>query len=490
MTKKTVSLILVLGLLVLSGCQKTPERSVVTSKNDGAFEAAAQSTAVPASTPAATDGTDEAAPTAAPIVYTDSFPNAAGDMTIDLAVAEPAVSGPVPVIQGRPMELTGDQARSIAAALFGDGPVYEYSDQMTKAEIEQAILEDRQFISDWDGMVAYYGGDEQTARRVKEDFEGRIAALEEAYQTASEASEPAPCAWEFHSEDYYMSPDMAASFRDEGHRVVKATAALDGLPWVFSVCNREGEDYRVHNVAAYPDERAVSQQDGTDGPGMDEKAMKRWALETAAKMDMGDWTLVSDQAGAVTGMGGGDPEGWYMVALTRTYGDIPAAPFFDAPAAEEQYASVYGAENMQFQFLNGHFRSFWYSAAAQTADTVNPDVQLLPFGDVLDRAKEQMKMVTMDRLLYGGDTARVAADRAELGLVGVGMKDNATDFLLVPAYIFYGTALAYNADGAPATVQWMDDEGNVADEQPAESTVLLAIVNAVDGSVISTGFGG
>ena len=68
----------------------------------------------------------------------------------------------------------------------------------------------------------------------------------------------------------------------------------------------------------------------------------------------------------------------------------------------------------------------------------------------------------------------------------VPMQDNATDFYLVPAYIFCGTAAAYDADGAPAKVRWMDNEGNVASEQPAESTVLLAIVNAVDGTVIHT----
>lgn len=482
MTGKTVSFILALALM-LCGCQKTPEKAVVASKADGAFEAALARTEPPA---AAT----EPQTTAAPAVYRSSFSNAAGDMTVDLAVTEPAVSGPVPVIQARPMELTGRQAESIAAALFGDGPIYEYTDRMTRAEIEQAILEDRQFISDWDGMLDYYGGDAQTAQRVKEDFEGRIAALEEAYRTAPEESEPVPCAWEFHSEDYYMSPDMAASFQDEGHRVIQATANLDGLPWVFSVCNREGEDYRVHNAAAYPDERVVFQEDVAAGPGMDEEAMRVWALETAASMDLGDWAVTSDPIGEVTGMGGGDPEDWYMVALTRTYGDIQAAPFFDAPAADEQYASVYGAENMQFTFKNGHFYSFWYSAATRTVDTASPDAPLLPFADVLDRAKEQMKMLTMDRLLYAGDSARVAADTVELGLVCVPMKDNATDFYLVPAWIFCGTATSYDAGGMPSLVQWMDNEGNVVDEQPAQSAVLLAAINAVDGSVINTGFGG
>ena len=466
-------------LFILSGCQKTPERAVVASKADGAFQAAVQSTAAPAAPP-----TPETQITAPPEVYTDSFSNAAGDICFDLALTAPAVTGPVPVVQIRPMEFTGQQAQAMARALFGEGPIYEYSEQMTRAQIEQAILTDRQFIADWEGMLDYYGGDEQTAQAVKEDFEGRIAALEDAYQAAADSVEPVPCAWEFHSEDYYMSPERAAAFADEGHRYIMATAALDGLPWLFSVCNREGEDYRVHNAAAYPDERVVSQQDGAAGPGMDAEAMKVWALETAEKMGLGSWAPVSDQAGQATGFGGGEEEDWYRVILTRTYDGAQAAPFADRPEAAEQYAPSYGPESMRFEFYRGHPAAFWYSAATQTVETVNADVGLLPFADALVRAEEQMKMASMDRMPWEGDAVRVTADRAELGLVCTPMKDNATDFYLVPAYLFYGAATACDAAGAPLTVQWTDSQGGTVSE-PAQATVLLAAVNAVDGTVMA-----
>lgn len=482
--KRAIPIVLSL-LLAVSGCQKTPERAIVASKADGAFQAAVQSTASPTFAPAPTAGA-AAEPTAAPAVYTDSFLNAAGDIAIDLSLTEPTPSGPIPVLQIRPMELTGRQAERIARALFGDGPIYEYTGQMTKAQIEQAILTDRQFISDWDAMVDYYGGDEAMAQQVKADFEQRIADLELAYQTASDAVEPVLCPWQFHPEDYYMSPEQASCFQDEGHRYIKAAAALDGLPWVFNVCNRDGTDYRVHNVSAYPDERVASQADtASGGPGMDIEAMRTWAVETAEKMDMGAWAVISDSAGQAAGVGVGSADGWYQVVLTRTYDGIQAAPFSDRPEAAGQYAPGYGPESMRFEFYNGRFASFWYNAAAQLVDTVNANVPLLPFADILDRAKEQMKMTAMDRLLYGGDSARVTADTVELGLVCTPMKDNAVDFYLVPAYIFYGTAAAYGGDGAPLTVQWMDEQGNVVSEEPAESGVLLAAVNAVDGTAMA-----
>ncbi len=483
--KKLMALMLAGTILALAGCQPTPEKTVVTSKNDGAFQAALENTESP--DPARTEASAQPEPGQSgepeAVTYTDSFTSADGDISIDLALTEPVVSGPVPVLTVRPMEISGQQAEKMARALFGDEEIYEYSEEMTRAEIEQSILDYRQFISDWDAMLDYYGGNEETARQVKEDFEGRIARLEEAYQTASEETRSVPCAWEFHPSSYYQSPDMAGMFADDGAREIKAMSTLEGQPWVFSVINRE-EGYRVHNASAFP----INEQDAREmmegsGAGMDAEAMKAWALAAAERMDMGQWALLSDTAARATGLGGGwDLGDQYSVLLTRVYDGVQAAPYGDAPDTAEQYAAVYGPETMQFQFIAGHLSSFWYLAASQTVGAANEDVALLPFGEVLERAKEQMKMLTAERMLITGVDIRVTADRVELGLACVPMKDNATDYYLAPCYGFYGTAAAYEADGQPTMVQYNDGERQW--EEPAQAVLLLAAINAVDGSVI------
>ena len=193
------------------------------------------------------------------------------------------------------------------------------------------------------------------------------------------------------------------------------------------------------------------------------------------------------QDAEAAGFGGG--EDWYSVVLTRTCEGAQTAPFSDAPAAGEQYAPSYGGENMRFGFYKGRFAAFWYSNATQAVNTVNAGVQLLPFDQILDRAKEQMKMVTMDSILSGGDDVRVTADTVELRLVSTPMKDNATDFYLVPAYIFYGSAAAHDPDGSVSMIQWMDNAGNITEEEPAESEVLLAVINAVDGTAMAARMG-
>ena len=462
-------------VLLLGGCQATPERGVVTSKNDGAFESALESTAPPASA---------AGQEAEGGVYTDSFENAAGDVSVRVELTEPEAAGAAPVLQVRPMAFTGQQAEQIARALFGDGPVYEYTEQMTRGEIEQTILEIRQFIGDWDTMVYYYGGDETLAQKAKEDFERRIADLERAYQTASDTVEQVPCAWEFHSPDYYMSPEMAGGYQDDGTREIKATATLDGVPYVLGVS--ENPETRVHFLYVCPDERFLSEEqpDGAGGE-QDVEAMKAWALEAVEKMGLGQWTVVPDSIGQA----GIDPykrdQGYCQMSLTRMYGSIPAAQYgtgVQDPA--QQYAASYGPEMIELQFYNGRFRQMWYYNATQTVAAVNENVELIPFSRALETAEEQMKMIPREWVPFEGADARVTADRAELSLACVPMKDSATDFYLVPAYAFFGTAAAYDEDGRQVMSQYLGPDGQAVQEEPAQETVFLAAVNAVDGSVI------
>ncbi len=511
MTKKTVSFILALALLTLCGCQATPEKGVVTSKNDGAYEAALQSTAAPIQAPPQTDASDEPAPpTAAPTVghslYTDSFQNADGDMTFSLAVEEPTVNAPLPVLRVRPMDLTGQQAQKIAAALFGDAPVYEYTDQMTRAEIEQTILEHRQFISDWDGMVDYYGGDEVLAQRVKEDFEGRIAALEAAYQTASDDVELALCAWEFHSEDYYMSPDMAASFQDEGHRVIKATATVDGVPYMLIVCNREAEDYRIHNVSVFTDDRLVSYEDLKAQPHgeADPDALRSRVLDIVRAMDIGQWSFVSDGEAAVSDLAGFDGSESRFV-LTRSYEGVRTTYHNGGLTKSDEYASNYYYESLTFTFIGDTLQNMALQGPLQPVETVNANVQTLPFSDILAAAATQMRMTRSDysqmleqMAAESVDPAefdleksayQVRVDHAELGLSRVRVRDSATDFYLTPTYTFYGTVAEYDESGQPVIVYYYGPDGTVTDQRPAETVRELAVINAVDGSAIDSGLG-
>ena len=477
--KKRIAAAIAAMVILLGGCQATPEEGIVTSKNDGAFESALENTAPPDMP----EGQE--AEGGAPAAYADSFLNAAGDVSIQLDLTEPERGAAMPVLQVRPMEITGQMAEQVAGVLFGDAPVYEYTEQMTRAEIEQAILEIRQFIGDWDTMLYYYGGDEELAQQSKADFERRIADLEKAYQTASDTVEQVPCTWEFHTPDYYMSPEMAGGYQQDGLRQIKATSSLDGVPYVLGVSENAAD--RVHILYVFPDERNVSGEE-TDGGGEepDVEAMKDWAVAALEQMGLGQWAVTPDSVGQA----GIDPlmqdRGYCQMVLTRVYDGVPASQYgTQVQDPFEQYAPSYGPEMIEMQFLNGKFRQMWYYSATQTVATVNENVELLPFATVLDKAKEQMKMVTKDWFPFEGAELRLTVDRAELSLACVPMKDSATDLYLVPAYSFFGEAEAYDENGQLVVTEYPGPDGETALEEPARQEVFLTAINALDGSVIN-----
>ena len=141
-----------IGLAVLSamffvfvcGCQAAPDSTAVTSKNDGALEAALGA-AADVQTEAAEDDPASIQET---VIYTDSFTNTDGDITYQVELDIPAVTTSMPVLRVTPKTITAECAQHVAEVLFGDADIYEYSEIRSKAELEDMILWVEDFNAD------------------------------------------------------------------------------------------------------------------------------------------------------------------------------------------------------------------------------------------------------------------------------------------------------------------------------------------------------
>ena len=150
MKRSIISAILLVGLLFsLAACQPAPEKEVVVSKNDGAFEQAITTDAgenggVSTQTENG-DAHNSAAAESTTVSYTDSFTSTDGKITytINAQVDVPTVN--MPIVQVRPMVINGPKARQIVQALFGDAPIYEKTNEKSKSEWEDLIIS----ISNW-----------------------------------------------------------------------------------------------------------------------------------------------------------------------------------------------------------------------------------------------------------------------------------------------------------------------------------------------------
>lgn len=479
MRKKTIAALTALILLISCACQATPEASIVTSKNDGAFEAALEST------PAGTQQSPEAA------TYTDSFENANGNIRYELNLTAPTVQTALPVIQVRPMEITPELAKQTAQAVLGDDTeFYTYSSQHTKAELEQIILELKQRIADWDGLVEQCGGKQDDAALLQQIFEDDLASAEALYDQAPEALERTACDWQFHPRGYY--DDGLYGDDDSGYQSIKASATVNGIPLVFNASNLERDDFRVHSIQIEVDSELTDTSaiyaDGEESA--DSEAARAKAVEIADAMGLGQWRAVTaDEAGA-TGSDG-------CVTLTRLYDGLPLTRHDYPSESETAYGPSYQYEDLRIVFHGGAVVNFLYVGALEKVSTVNENVQTLPFDEILAAAKTQMQLRGTTNPVTGetvsasedGSFTKIAVGSVQLGLTRVLMKNDTTDYYLVPTYTFYGVSTDYNADGTPVDHSFFDELNGQTVTLPSENTVELAVINAVDGSAIDTNLG-
>ena len=478
--KKYIAMALAALLVLSCGCQKTPDKAIVTGKNDGTFEAALENTSQPAPTAEAESA-----------VYTDSFENANGAIRYELSLSAPDLPAALPVIRVRPGQITPELAQKAARAVFGDAEIYEYTTEHTKSELEAAILQLKERVSDFDTLVASCGGDEDAARDYKTALEARISEMEAAYAAAPDTAERTACDWQFHPGSYY-SDVTRGQIADIGQQVLKASAAVDGAPFVLEAVNLERDDYRQHTLTVGPDADLadIDALYADTGALPDLAGLQNKAVQIADGMGLGQWHVADCE---------NDPNAPSVtyLTLTRTYEGLPVTDHDGPGETESAYGPVYTYEKLRMDFNGETLLSLLYQGALEQTGVVNANVQTLPFADILDAAKTQMKLrgttdpVTGEQISAPEDGGydKIAVDRAELGLSRVLIRDDPTEYYLVPTYTFYGTAASYTADGTLIDHSFFDEATGQTIAFPSETTVELAVINAVDGSVIDPALG-
>ncbi len=494
--KKRVIAAVAAILLLISGCQATPEKGVVNSKNDGAFQAALEDKASPTVAP----NTDqppavEAQTTAAPTVYEATFDGQQGGsgVTFHVKVAEPTVPGPMPVLRVRPLELTGELVRQVTRVFYGDSPVNELTGQMSRAEVEQALLDEKQEYADWQYRIEQDPTiDADDRDYVRASFEDRIARLEDAYAAAPETVEQKPLDWQFHPQSYY--PDYYGG-EDLGHQYMKGLGQYNGQDYELSAVKRLGTDYSVQRLGVWPyvppamEDALYAEQAETEPPAVDMDAARTEALELVNAMGVGEFAVVPDIA--IEAANDNMSFDQNTVVLTPVYNGVPLTFHFGgfniASKGGDEYASTYGYEYMTFSFDETGVTGFGWENMHQVVQTENDNVALLPFADVLAAAEDQMRVMDLERsgLITQGVALRIDVTDVALGMSRIRMKDSATDYYITPTYTFYGAATYCDENGEPIRFPVYDEQGSETGEtETFQQVTELVVINAVDGTAI------
>ena len=541
MRRIIISAILLVGLLFsLAACQPAPEKEVVVSKNDGAFEQAITTDAGEnggVSTQAENgDAPNSAAAESTAFSYTDSFTSTDGKITynINAQVDVPTVN--MPIVQVRPMVINGPKARQIVQALFGDAPIYEKTNEKSKSEWEDLIIS----ISNWtsDEAIREAHGDNLSQDEIESIRASRQSILDSykaAYEQAREVVPKEECQFRFYREFTRYSFDGAGAYADEpsyyedipygqGYEL-QAVAEMDSIRYHIWFNNREADDFRNHSVSVFIEEtdgpdvmneykRSVGLLSETPPTAEQISEVERITREMLSAMGIGDWQVTvfelhTDYSDLEDPDNTLDPHKDYRIGVhcLPVYEGVVVTKqqWLGNIKSKNEYASNYYYEDLSFLFSNdGRLLSFEYYGPLELVQVVNANVPVMSMAEIQQRVHEQLILSDLDslweynrpgfienmfagspisaeglaeqRAFFSAVSAEYNITSVEIGLARTRIKDNKTDFYLVPAVTLRGQSTILNAQG--------DNLGVIAaGVMPGQDTTILGL-NLVDGTVL------
>lgn len=492
--KRLVKVVLIcLIILMFSGCQSSPKNSIVASKNDGSFEEAIKNTPSPTIEPASgitvedrsrlssalNTPYEQAESSANPsVLYENTFTNSSGTIKYSIQIAHEEGNDALPVIQVRPHEITIDQAKKIAEALFGTSDMFRYTDKMTRGELEEQILYLRQKTNDRNELLEECDGDEAVFENLLSYYESLLAVYEEDYLTAVDEIELEKFDWQFHPLSYFyesFGEDIDAEY--DGNYIVAAVES-NGLPYIYRICNKNSGDYYIHSIYAYVDGERVSLDDVSSTVLPSEDAIEDGvdhAKNLLLAMGMDNWVVNYSKTEEFI-LPSGRTGYRVVVKASPSYEGIPVIrqPQIMNIKGGDEFAANYYYEDIIFEFSQGVLTSFEYQAPLEEVGVVNSDVSTLSFDGVINAFEEHLKYDELSAFaLPHLASVEASVTEVEFGLSRSRIKDNRVDYYLIPAYTFRGKYIAYDSNHDIIT----------------EGEKTFAVINAVDGSIINTQIG-
>lgn len=456
---------IVIALLFLQGCQKSPEDDIVTNKNEGVLESIINQT-----------NNDSASQNkeSIPETYIDSFSNDSGDLTFNVEADIQVAEGDLPVVRVAPHEITSEEVQHWAEVLFEGKTAYEPTTVLSKSEIEEKILLFRQKAADKDALISEYGS-ESEAQAMIDYYNSEAEAYEQLYESAPETVERTESDWTFHSYDYYFS--NASTWDKSELEKLKQTSELkiaafdvNGHSPLIDALNRSADDFKMNSLWFwYSDEELLSDIPYKEITAEEAKSL---ADDIIKELNLENWSIWSyiddsDEAGS-----------FYTFNYVPSFSSVETIPGLNIDLqSDDLYAANYEYSQLEVSVYNGIIRTVLLTSPLDVVEVVNSNVSTLSFDEIYSKFKTQMQtQYSLNSFIVGFDdipeykNAKVdlTVTGIQLGLVRIKEKNNDDEYLMVPAWLFTGDVHMNDGDGTPTT---------------------LCIINAIDGSVINPTLG-
>ena len=476
--------LLLAALLVLSvlplACQPTPEEDVVVNKGDGTLEEAIAAEALP---PARYEAPET--------LRLDPFGTETFQVVVDAEVCVPDVER-YPIVEVVLRTITADWARDMMYKMADGKTIHTYQNEVptTKEQIEGEITLLQQQLANPDAYLPA-GADEQTRAAAEKEWRELLEAWETLYQEAPDTFEPrevdmSDAAFRTASEfrgavesgkqrETYLS--VTAWYGGPGGNVEYNNLVDVGMPFHFDM----DSDLTDLNDVTISAEEAV-----------------QIGLDFLAQLGETDFAPALIVAGYCDPEWGTDPiplEEWpqcYQIQFTRSVAGVPATyreEHYDGIGADgrERYAPAYPQESIEMDIRDSGVTYMYWSTPSELGRTLNENVTLMPFEQVVERF--------CDQILYSATPAveetdsvikkTLYIDRIELGMVRALQRGSVEEWVMVPAWTFFGRTVLQYAGPEPGGYP-LNENNEYISETPGYSYLIL---NAVDGSVYDPGVG-
>lgn len=469
---------------ILCGCQASPDKDIVTSKNDGGFDANVVQSA--------TEGS------ATKTVHcSDTFTSTDKSVEISFAIDQTITSEPLPVVEVIPHYLTGEDAQQVAKALFGEADFYErepdYNPQYSADQLRDKIGTWSTY-SNQEALTELYGINIDWSQDI-DTIKMYIQRLTEQLETAPQNDPRTPCDWTLKKESSYFEIDST------NNDIICATVNKDNVEYLFTAVTRNKNDFKLNSIT-------VKLGDGIYLPNIEQAIYRARLCRTAPptsdqidasmqtaqgmlnQMGLGEW-VVRD-AYTVTEYCGDTPEYTIRVDASPVLNGVAAIPgqMIHDLTSDNAYISNYYITNAYFLFsANGELVFFGMDSPIETKNVVNANVATLSMDDLLEKAKTYFThidaqagigvpsgFVELYESNYGEKiVCKIEISELVYGLGRVKAKNTEDSYYYLPVLSCKGVANYY---GKETGTLYMSSSDFGA---PLQSLVWI---NAVDGSII------
>ena len=448
-------------LATLTGCQPTPEKTVVVNKGDNSLMEKIQTSTAQSSF-------------TAPKEWKESFVGEGSDnffIEIDAEVIVPEVEA-FPVVKVEPAAFTAEYVWELGQTFFpGLTPVVADLDYpMTKSEIEAEIILNRSYFTNPDSNLNAMDMPEEERNEYIATVNKRIEELEALYPNAPEL--PGYLIHNAEELNEYLENDTGYDilFLDENN-LTKGSIRVGPLYQAKKRINSLFINFYENTF------------DDIHRPEKSEEELLQYANEAFEKLGVGD-TFALNSASYLQGAA-------YEANYTRTYHGCPVTcENSGAIGQSELYTAPWSPESISIATNDKGVTSISWDSPSSTVETLNENVELLPFEEIQEIYKKNSSL----QLSWISDfeeeliSKTVNLKEARLGLMRVSIKDRIDEYMMIPVWDFFGT-ITYTYSSQPEMGYVLDENMQFEEKYYFENRQSFMTINAIDGSIIDRSLG-